>query len=294
MKKLSRVQKKRRRKKVYSTVATISIIGFLILMIVLNTEFFSVKKINVSGNKKLLSNKIILFSSIEEGDNIFKISTKDAKKNIDTLHYIKDVDVKRKYPKEININVKERKETTRIKDASSFIILDEEGYILDNIDDKNEKLTEIIGLNIKNKVIGENAFVDNKEELKVKFIRQLQELNIMSKLKYIDIEDDMNINILSFDNIEVVFGTINNVEYKLNMLDNVFKDIEKKDLNVKMILMDKGENPVVVLQEFEEDGQSEQEGIQETEEREETWEDQESEEIEKMEESEEEEEAEGE
>ena len=80
MKKLSRVQKKRRRKKVYSTVATISIIGFLILMIVLNTEFFSVKKINVSGNKKLLSNKIILFSSIEEGDNIFKISTKDAKK----------------------------------------------------------------------------------------------------------------------------------------------------------------------------------------------------------------------
>ena len=228
------------------------------------------------------------------------------KKNIDTLHYIKDVDVKRKYPKEININVKERKETTRIKDASSFIILDEEGYILDNIDDKNEKLTEIIGLNIKNKAIGENAFVDNKEELKVKFIRQLQELNIMSKLKYIDIEDDMNINILSFDNIEVVFGTINNVEYKLNMLDNVFKDIEKKDLNVKMILMDKGENPVVVLQEFEEDGQSEQEGIQENqaieeteeteeiEETEETGEDQESEEIEKMEESEEEEEAEGE
>lgn len=288
MKKLSRVQKKKRRKKIYSTVGTISIIGFLILMVVLNTKLFSIEKINVSGNKKILGNKIILFSSIEEGDNIFKISTKDAKENINTLNYVKNVEVSRKFPKQININIEERKEAMRIKDTSSFIILDGEGYILDNVDDKNEELPEIIGLKIKNKTIGENAFIDKKEDLKVKFITQLLDLNIISKFKYIDIEDDMNINILTFDNIEVVFGTINNVEYKLNMLNKVFKDIEEKKLDVKMILMDKGENPVVVLQDSEE--------YEETEETEEFK--QETEQVEDVDEeskeSEEEEEAEGE
>lgn len=256
MKKLSRVQRKRRRKKIFSTVSIIFILVFVVSIIILNTDFFSIKKITVLGNKKIPSNKIILFSSIEEGENIFKVSTRDAKKNIVTLPYVKNLEIKRKLPKEIIINIEERKEKIRIKDISSFIILDEEGYILDNIDSKNEKLTEIVGLNIKNKTNGKNAFVDNEDEEKVKFIRQMEELDMLSKIKYINIEDDSNINILSFDGIEVIFGTIDNIEYKLNMLDKVFQDIGKKELNVKMILMDKGDNPIVVLEdeEVEEDG----------------------------------------
>lgn len=259
MKKLSRVQRKKRRKKIFSTISIVTVIGFVILMIAINTDFFLIKKIAVAGNEKVESNKIILLSSIQEGENIFKISTRDAKKNIMTLPYVKDVEVKRNLPKEIKIKIEERKEKMRIKDISSFIILDEEGYILDNVDDKNEKLTEIIGFKIKNKTNGENVFIDNKEDLKVKFISQSQDLKMLSKFKHINMEDDENINILSFDNIEVVFGTIDNVEYKLNMLDKVFKDIDEKKLDVKMILMDKGDSPIVVLEDGNETEEAEEE-----------------------------------
>ena len=259
MKKLSRVQKKKRRKKIFSTIAITAIMVFIIVMIVVNTEFFSIEKIKVSGNKKIMDNKIILLSSIQEGENIFKINAGDAKKNIMTLAYIKDVEIKRKLPRMVNINIEERKEKIRIKDISSFIILDEEGYILDNVDNKNEKLTEIVGFKIKNKSKGENVFIDEAEDLKVKFLKKAEDLKILSKFKYVNMEDDENISMLSFDNMEVVFGTIDNVEYKLNMLDKVFKDIKEKKIDVKMILMDKGENPIVVLEDDNETEEAEEE-----------------------------------
>lgn len=252
MKKLSRVQKKRRRRKIFLSVVFTLIVGFSIFMLMLNTQFFSINNIEVLGNEKILSNKIILLSSIQEGENIFKISTGDAEKNISTLPYVKNVEIKRKIPKEIMINVKERKEEIQIKKISSFIVLDKEGYILNNVDKKDEYLTEIIGLNTQNKRIGENLFIDNEEQSKIEFIREAEGLNILSKFKYINMEDNTNINMLTFEEIEVVFGTINNVKYKLNLLNEVLNDIRDKKIRAKMVLMDKGENPIVVLKENEE------------------------------------------
>lgn len=252
MKKLSKVQRKKRRKKIFLSILFALAVGFAIFMIMLKTGFFSINNIRVLGNEKILKNKIVLLSSIEEGENIFKISTREAEKNISTLPYIKDVEVKRKIPAEINIRVEERKPKFQIKNISSFMLFDKEGYMLENINEKDEELTEIIGFNVENKIVGENIFEDKNDTVKVEFIREAERLNILDKANYIDMEDDSNINMLIFDEIELVFGTINNVKYKLSLLDEVLKDISERDLKVKMILMNRGENPVVVLEENEE------------------------------------------
>ena len=61
--------------------------------------------------------------------------------------------------------------------------------------------------------------------------------------------DNDNINIELNNGILVAFGTINNVKYKLNLLNEIVKDIDKKGLSCKMILMDRGDNPIIVLNE---------------------------------------------
>lgn len=251
MKKISRVERKKRRRKVFLIVLSTALAGFLILMFMLKSDLFLVDKIKVEGNKKVLANKIALFSSIQKGENIFEISTKDAENNIITLPYIKEVEVKRKLPRQVIINVEERKEKIKIKAASSFLILDNEGYILDNRDNADEKLSEVLGLNIHNKKPGENVFIENKDKSKVDFLVEAEGSNMIESFKFISMEDSKNVNILTFNDIEVVFGSINNVKYKLGLLNEVLKDIEKRDLKVKMILMDKGDNPVVVLDDEE-------------------------------------------
>lgn len=252
MKKLTRVQKKRKRKKIFLSLVSILFVMGIIIMIMFKAGFFSINNIQVFGNEKTLKNKIILLSSIQEGENIFKISTRDAEKNISTLPYVKNAEVERKIPKTINIKVEERKPKIQFKNVSSFAILDKDGYILENADKRNEQLAEITGWSIENRIPGESIFADNQDDEKLNFIREIVNLNIIDKLKYINMEDDDNINMVIFDEIEVVFGPINNIEYKLDLLTEVMKDIDRKKLKVKMILMNKGENPIVVLEEEEE------------------------------------------
>lgn len=252
MNKLSRVQRKMRRRRIFFSIIFTLATVFALFMLILNTKFFAINNIRVLGNNKVLANKIILLSSIQEGENIFKISTTDGEKNIIKLPYIKNVKIKRKFPREIVINIEERKEAMQIKDISSFVVLDKDGYILDNVSEKDEKLTEIIGLNFKNKDIGENIFIENENKDEVEFIKTAEDLDMLSKFIEINMEDNRKINILLFNEIKVVFGTINNVKYKLNLLNEVLDDIEDKQLDPKMILMDKGENPIVVLKDKEE------------------------------------------
>ncbi len=246
--KLTRVQRKMRRRKIFFTILLMIVTLSAIFILIVNTSFFSIQNIRVLGNNKVLKNKIVLVSSIQEGTNTFKVDTKYAEDNIRKLPYIKSVKIKRKLPKEIIINVVERREIIQIKDISSFIILDKEGYILNSMDTKNEELTEVIGLDTLNKGIGENIFQENEAD-KSEFILEAERKGIIKRSKIINMEDITSINILFFNNIEVVFGTIDNVKYKMSLLNEVIEDIEGKELKCKMILMDRGDKPIVVLEE---------------------------------------------
>lgn len=247
MKKLSRVERKRRRKKIYIAMFFTLLLGVAALIIVFKTEMFLIDRIRVRGNEKVLANKIALFSSIEEGQNIFKINKRNGEKHIYDIPYIKSVEIKRELPREIIISVEERIGEIQVRDGSDFLLLDKEGYILDKLDKSNDSLIQIEGLDIKNKTLGENVFVENKNPDHIDFIKIAEDLNMLSNFRYIDMQDDKSLNILLLNDIKVEFGSVNNVEYKLKILNEVLIDIEKNNIKAKMILMDKGENPVLVL-----------------------------------------------
>ncbi|HZK33093.1 MAG TPA: FtsQ-type POTRA domain-containing protein [Tissierellaceae bacterium] len=250
MKKMTRVQRKKRRRRIFLRIMLLVSLLFIIFILALKTEFFLIDNIKVMGNKKLIAKTIIDASNIEKKDNIFKISIKNSEKAIEELPYIKEVKIKRKLPKALIINVVERKGALQIKNISSYIILDKEGYILDIVSDKNNKFTELIGFHIENKVPGDNLFLD-LEQFNANFIEEGENLNLLSQMEEINLLDDNNINILLLNGIDVAFGTIDNVKYKLSLLKEVLRDIEKKDLQCKMILMDRGENPIIVLEDEE-------------------------------------------
>ncbi len=249
MKKLSRVEKKmRRRRFIFRFLLLISLI-LLICVLALNSDFFVINNIKVIGNNKILKDNIISASSINLGENIFKISKKTAKDNLKKLPYVKEVKVKRKFPKEIIIDIKERKEIIQIREISSYMFIDIDGYILDIVDTQNEKLPLFIGYKIEDIKPGDNLFTKSESKESIEFISEGHALGILSKMKEIDMEDNNNINIRLNNGISVAFGTLDNVKYKLNYLNEILKNIDREQIPCKMILMDRGDNPIVVLDE---------------------------------------------
>lgn len=250
MKKLTRVEKKKRRKKIFLRLIFSMFFIFLVFILVFKTSFFLINNIKVTGNKKIPHKKIADMSDIEKKENIFKINLEESNKKIEKLPYVKEAKTRRKLPKSIIIQVLERKQALQIEGSSSFAIIDEEGYILEIVEKRNIDLPLLKGLEIGNKSEGDN-FLSDIKEINYDFIREGQALKLLKDMEEIHILDNGEVNIFLFNGIEVVFGTIDSVKYKLNLLNQVLKDIEEKELDCKMILMNRGENPIIVLEDEE-------------------------------------------
>ncbi|WMM23354.1 FtsQ-type POTRA domain-containing protein [Tissierella sp. MB52-C2] len=247
MQKLSRVEKKMRRRRFFFRFLLLIILIVSMSVLALNSDFFAINNIKVTGNSKLTKDNIISASSIKLGENIFKISTKLGNENLEKLSYVKDVKIKRKFPREIIINITERKEIIQIKEISSFILVDIEGYILDIVDTENDKLPQLRGLNTEYEKIGDNIFSLEKDNMGIELIKEGQAAKLLSKFKEINMENIGDVNIKLFNGITVAFGALDNVKYKLGLLDTILKDIEKNQRPCTMIVMNKGENPFIVV-----------------------------------------------
>ena len=117
MRKISRVERKMRRRRLYFRIFLLGLFVTLLIVLALNTDLFIINNIQVIGNNKLSKESIILGSSINIGENILKVRTKDGENNLRNLAYIKDVNIKRKLPKGIIIEIM-RKEAFQIKNLS--------------------------------------------------------------------------------------------------------------------------------------------------------------------------------
>ena len=249
MKKLTRVERKMRRRRNFFKFILLILLSSVGMVLVLKTNLFIIDEIEIIGNNKIEKEDLITASSISIGENIFKISIKSGEENIKKISYTKDIKIKRKLPRKITMEILERKEIAQVKDISSFLIIDNDGNILDLKEDKSENLPIIIGLEIDNKTQGDNIFSEMEFDLRVKFIRQGYDIGLLDHIEEINMENIDSIDIKTYSDINIAFGKLNNVRYKLNLLDSTLDYIKDEGITCTMILMDKGESPIIVTDE---------------------------------------------
>lgn len=238
---------KKRRKVVLRKYFLFAIILIILYLFVFKTDYFSVKNIEVVGNKKLSNSEIIKASLCNKGENILKVNTRTGEESIRRLPYVKDCKIKRKFPNTIIIQVEERKEIAAIPYSNLVALIDKEGYVLTiEKDSKNIKLPRLIGLSKVEVKIGDNVFHQVKIENIEQFIVLSDKLGLLDKIEYIDFSDEKNVTFQINQDTNVAFGHLDNVKYKLDFLIKILEDLNKKKIKAKQIFFNKGENPVIV------------------------------------------------
>ncbi|QQY80540.1 cell division protein FtsQ [Keratinibaculum paraultunense] len=246
MKKNKKHRGKKRRKIFLKFILFILTLG-LIYLFVFDTNFFNIEKIQIVGNGKMSYSEILNASTYTKGENIFKISKKLGEENLKKLPYIKEAKVKRKLPKTLLIQVEEREEVAIVPYIGAFVYIDEEGNVLSIKEKKAQsKLPQIFGIELIDVIPGENLFSDDRQAHK-EFLKLSKQMDLLKLMKYINFSDNDNINIELISGIKVAFGPLDNVKYKLSFLYEILKDLDKKDITAKQILLNKGENPVVII-----------------------------------------------
>lgn len=169
-------KKKRRKKKRYLLKFIIFLILCTALYFAVHIDYFNVDGIAVVGNTEVSDEEVIKLSELKTGENIFDVhpwfvERRIKKKNL----YIEDVDVKRKFPNEIEITVKERSGKAQFVKGKQYIITDNYGKVLD-IQSKEQQVTLVENIKVKEAELDKDIKVkENGEYEKAMEIIRLME-----------------------------------------------------------------------------------------------------------------------
>lgn len=212
----------------------------------LKLPIFNIQAVSVEGNERIATEEILKLAKIDKNANIFFLDKEKIKNNILENRYIESVNVRKKFPKDILLEIVERKPAAIVQSIKDYLLVDRFGYIIEKSKNLSLNLCAIKGLNELEEVsLGEKIFnyaSDKQNDL----LTQLFNGENILKFKSVSLEKEKAEIILKND-ILVGFGSYNDVEYKLKVLDQFESRWEKDGKNdVEMLLFELGPDPVLV------------------------------------------------
>lgn len=224
-KKESAVARRIRSRNITLVIATIIILVILCLF----TPLFGITEIYVTGNSILESENVIIASGIQEGDNLFRINTKEAENRINSLGYVEKVEIKRKFLAKIEIQLTEAKETAYVPFSGNYVGINQDGKVLSLRSSKKftPKKTVISGMAIKSCRKGE-YIVSKKEgklELAKSIMKELSGAQMLDSTVKINIADPKDISLSLNSETVIILGDKEQLDYKIQCVQAVLEKL---------------------------------------------------------------------
>lgn len=220
-------KKKRIIKKILKWTSLV-IVLLVALVFFMMSPLFNVTEITVLGNTGVSTETIISLSQIEIGNNIYKTSKEIIKKRIKENAYIESVEVKRRLPNKIELEVKERKTSYMLEYGGSFAYINNQGYILEVSNEKLDvPIIEGYTTNAEELQAGKRL---NKEDLSrlemiLKITESKESNEILEKINRISIEDNQNYTLKMEEEKKTVYlGNASNLSSRMLYLKAVLED----------------------------------------------------------------------
>lgn len=189
-KKQRQILKKKKRIKLMLKFTALLIIIIAGIIFALVSPIFNIKEINVSNNNQINTETIISLSQLNLGQNIFKFNKNKVNKNIKTNAYIESVEIKRKLPNKVQIQIEERKQEYNVEFLNGYAYINNQGYIL-QISEEKQDLPTIQGISTPDEQIVEGNRLNSEDLEKLEVIIQIMNIcknyELDSKITNIDI-----------------------------------------------------------------------------------------------------------
>lgn len=243
-------KKKKKKKKSIFRVFLKAFILFLLCCSMISVYFalthdlFKIDYIDITGNvtnsKEILEQKI----GVNIGDNIFLVSKSSVVSNLKTIPTIEDVKVSKDLPNILRIELKEKYVSSFINNNSGITTIDNYG----KVQEINKKVQEtrgiqLKGLSVNGLEVGNDFTKDKaKKDMLLDLITREYFLDIVS----IDFSNEKEIVMEIKRDLKIQFGDINDFSKKLDIISVLLSKIEKEGINASEIILNVGDNPIIV------------------------------------------------
>ncbi|MDP3388161.1 MAG: FtsQ-type POTRA domain-containing protein, partial [Eubacteriales bacterium] len=216
--------------------------------IIIYTEVFNIKEIQVSGNKQMSETEVVELSGLRLGDNLLRIDKKLSENRLMTGVLIKSAEIKRKLPNIIEVHVLERQEAVFMAGINQAFILDFEGIPLRAAEIGESNLPMIRLDSELNLRLGEMAYISGSDINVLSLIELLYyvKINGFDYVDYIDIRED-GVYLTTTYGTLIKLDQSSNMKYQILFTKEIINDRIKNNQDVLGLLdFTKGENPVYI------------------------------------------------
>lgn len=168
-------RKARMRRTRFWTLLSATLISIALLIFSLSS-FFTVDSIEVRGNSRFTAEEIINIAHAVPGHNIiYNPGSAEIVEYLEQNPFIKSASVSRKLPSTLVITVNERKQACAFKYDDDYLVMDDEGILL-NKTRTEPKITMIYGLVASKIKLGETIGTKNQQMFS-KTLKLIREMN---------------------------------------------------------------------------------------------------------------------
>ena len=235
--KITKQEKKRRKriKRIKFFVKLFLLVGIIAggITFALTSPIFNIKDINVINNNTIPSDTIVSLSELKPDENIFKFYKGNVINKIKENPYVESVEVHRKLPSTIEIDVTERVATYNIDYMGKYAYINTQGYILE-ISDDSKGMPVIQGATTSEDDIvpGNRLNEDDLRRLEqvIKIMNAAKDNGLDGQVTSIDISDENNYSIyLNDEKKRVYLGDSSNLSNKMLYVQAIIEQEKGKE-----------------------------------------------------------------
>lgn len=233
------------------SVSLLVVGGFFSVQLLMASDLFRVEEVSVTGQQRLDQQQVVALSDIQLGLNTFSLDLGLIGRKIEENPWIRQAKVQRIFPRQVVIDIVERKPVAIINMGYLYYI-DEDGEIFKVLDAKDQLNYPIItGFDYEKAQSHDENYAQKLKQIVALMDdlkgRKLFDLNQVSEIHH---EMDGGLSLFTFDgSVKVKLG---NGDYnrKINRLERIYSQLQPKlkildyiDLNVNEKIIVRIERP---------------------------------------------------
>ena len=201
-----------------------------------------VHSVKVTGNTAFDVEEIKRYSGIKNGASMYNINCSSVEKRIELSNPYIDAQVSRSWPGTIRIRVSDRTPAYAVDCGDNYLLIDADCVALEFVDKTSEKaqgLVSIKGIGTDNFKLAEKVGNNHADAHLADAVLVLSTQNKLSLGYSICEIDVLNINLISCmtdEGLQIILGTVDNLEDKLTRADGIIRELRQKGLSQSGIL----------------------------------------------------------
>ena len=213
---------KSKRKKNYTLHYIILIILIIITITILsNTVLFNIKTIAITPNEYFTKDKATEIMGIKMGDNLFRTDIKKtAQKMLDQSVLLEEVDVVRKLPSTLDIQLKFARPVVCYRYGGRFYYFSQNNRCIEITNEPIYNVPIVVGTNLNEIKLGEYLIEYEKIDEVELILQEIDNIDI-KYVSIIDVKDISHISLYYEDRLRIDIGTISDFNYKLKFSKKV-------------------------------------------------------------------------